>query len=98
MGALNRLRGCAGAQGPGAIASAAAVLAAHVFSVLDSYIYGFALQEQNLPFDTAETAEVTQTIMTQMPPDEYPYLTRWPPATCSSPATTTATSSRSGSN
>jgi hypothetical protein len=32
-------------------------LTAHAYSVLDSYIYGFALQEPNLPFDTAaETA------------------------------------------
>jgi Tetracyclin repressor-like, C-terminal domain len=29
-------------------------LAAHAFSTLDSYIYGFALQETSLPFDTAE--------------------------------------------
>lgn len=29
-------------------------MAAHAFSVLDSYIYGFALQETNLPFDTSE--------------------------------------------
>jgi hypothetical protein len=30
-------------------------------SVLDSYIYGFALQEANLPFDTVEqTAELAQ--------------------------------------
>ena len=27
------------------------VLTAHAFSVLDSYIYGFALQEATLPFD-----------------------------------------------
>ena len=32
--------------------------------LLDSYIYGFALQEPSLPFDTAEeTAEVAQAIM-----------------------------------
>ena len=29
-------------------------LAAHAFAVLDSYIYGFALQEASLPFDTGE--------------------------------------------
>ena len=29
-------------------------MAAHAYSVLDSYIYGFALQEPSLPFDTAE--------------------------------------------
>ncbi|HEX9335840.1 MAG TPA: TetR/AcrR family transcriptional regulator C-terminal domain-containing protein, partial [Pseudonocardiaceae bacterium] len=28
-------------------------LAAHAYSALDSYIYGFALQEPSLPFDTA---------------------------------------------
>jgi AcrR family transcriptional regulator len=51
-------------------------LAAHAFSVLDSYIYGFALQEASLPFDTAEqAADVAQMIMAQMPADEYPHLT-----------------------
>jgi len=51
-------------------------MAAHSFSALDSYIYGFALQEASLPFDTAEeTAEVAQLILKQLPADEYPYLT-----------------------
>src|SRR2546421_3597334 len=51
-------------------------MAAHAFSVLDSYIYGFALQEASLPFDTAEeTAELAQTILARFPPDEYPHLT-----------------------
>ena len=51
-------------------------LAAHAFSVLDSYIYGFALQEAGLPFHTAEeTAEVAQMILSQHPADEYPHLT-----------------------
>ncbi|MDP8932000.1 MAG: TetR/AcrR family transcriptional regulator C-terminal domain-containing protein [Actinomycetota bacterium] len=51
-------------------------LAAHAFSLLDSYIYGFALQEASLPFDTAEeTAEVAQMILAQLPVDEYPHLT-----------------------
>jgi AcrR family transcriptional regulator len=50
-------------------------LAAHAFSALDSYIYGFVLQEASLPFDTAEeTAEVAQMILEQFPADEYPYL------------------------
>jgi hypothetical protein len=50
-------------------------MAAHAFSALDSYIYGFALQEASLPFDTAEeTAEVAQMILKQLPADEYPYL------------------------
>ena len=51
-------------------------MAAHAYSVLDSYIYGFALQEASLPFHTEEeTEEVVQVILEQMPPDEYPHLT-----------------------
>ena len=50
-------------------------LVAHAYSALDSYIYGFALQERSLPFDTPdETAELAQAIMTQFPRDEYPHL------------------------
>jgi AcrR family transcriptional regulator len=55
-------------------------LAAHAVSALDSYIYGFALQEKNLPFDTAfatakDTAHVTQAIMARFTSGEYPHLT-----------------------
>ncbi len=51
-------------------------LAAHAFSVLDSYIYGFALQEASLPFDTGEeTAGLAQLIMARFTPGEYPHLT-----------------------
>ena len=51
-------------------------MTAHAYSLLDSYIYGFALQEASLPFDTAEkTAEVTQEIFEQFPTGEYPHLT-----------------------
>ncbi len=50
-------------------------LAAHAYSLLDSYIYGFALQEASLPFDTGEdTAELARTIMAQFPVGEYPHL------------------------
>ena len=50
-------------------------MAAHAFSVLDSYIYGFALEEASLPFHTAEeTAEVAKTIFEQFPVDDYPHL------------------------
>jgi AcrR family transcriptional regulator len=50
-------------------------LAGHAYSALDSYIYGFALQERGLPFDTPEeTAEVARAIMAQFPAGEYPYM------------------------
>jgi len=50
-------------------------LTAHAFSALDSYIYGFALQERNLPFDTPEeTRALAQAILAQFPVDEYPHL------------------------
>jgi AcrR family transcriptional regulator len=50
-------------------------LTAHAYSLLDSYIYGFALQEASLPFGTPEeTAQVTKEIAGQMPADEYPHL------------------------
>jgi len=50
-------------------------MAAHAFSALDAYTYGFALQEQALPFDTGEeTAELAQAILARFPADEYPYL------------------------
>ena len=51
-------------------------MAAHAYSVLDSYIYGFALQEANLPFRTpGEVAAVAETIMGSLPADQYPHFT-----------------------
>ena len=51
-------------------------MAAHAFSVLDSYIYGFALQQRNLPFRTPEEVEaVADSILRQFPTDAYPHLT-----------------------
>jgi AcrR family transcriptional regulator len=51
-------------------------MAAHAFSAIDSYVYGFALQEATLPFgDTEEeTVEVVRTMMAQFPADAYPHL------------------------
>ena len=51
-------------------------LTAHAFAALDSYIYGFALQEAALPFDTAEeAAEVGGTMFARMPEGAFPHLT-----------------------
>ena len=50
-------------------------LAAHAFLLLDSYIYGFALQERSLPFPTpAETAELAPDMLASVPADTYPHL------------------------
>ena len=50
-------------------------LAAHAYSALDSYIYGFALQQASLPFDTGEqAAEVAETIIRQFRAGEYPFM------------------------
>jgi hypothetical protein len=50
--------------------------AVHASSVLDAYIYGFALQERSLPFDTPEehgdVLEVKQAAIPDMRP--FPYL------------------------
>ena len=51
-------------------------MAAHAYSVLDSYIYGFALQQASLPFKTSnEAVEVADSIRRQFPADAYPHLT-----------------------
>lgn len=50
-------------------------LVAHAYSALDSYIYGFAMQERALPFDTPEqTAELAQAILARFPVAEFPHL------------------------
>jgi AcrR family transcriptional regulator len=52
-----------------------AALTAHAFAALDSYIYGFALQERNLPFDKGvETSVLAQAFLAQFPAAEYPHL------------------------
>jgi AcrR family transcriptional regulator len=40
-------------------------LAAHAYSLLDSYIYGFALQEKTVPFDSAHDAARSGTAPTR---------------------------------
>ncbi len=50
-------------------------LAAHAYSALDSYIYGFALQQASLPFRTSEdVAEVAERMLRQFPAAKYPHL------------------------
>jgi AcrR family transcriptional regulator len=50
--------------------------AVHAYSVMDAYIYGFALQERGLPFDVAEqTAQVMRKQAANVPSmNDFPYL------------------------
>jgi AcrR family transcriptional regulator len=50
------------------------VMAAHAFSVIDGYVYGFALQQINVPLQSREqVAEVGEAILRQLG-GEYPHL------------------------
>ena len=50
-------------------------LAAHAYSALDSYIYGFALTKMNLPFDAStDMSEMADRMLEPFPADTYPHL------------------------
>jgi AcrR family transcriptional regulator len=53
-------------------------MAAHTYSILDGYIYGFTLTELTLPFSTSEgtagVAEIAGNIMVGFQPGEFPHL------------------------
>ena len=50
-------------------------MVATAYSLLDSYIYGFALTKMNLPFeDTSDIVELSETMLEPFPPGEYPNL------------------------
>ena len=50
-------------------------MAAHGIAILDSYIYGFVIQELALPFDNSEdVGEVAAEMMEAMPTDMFPNL------------------------
>ena len=50
-------------------------LTAHAYAIIDSYLYGFALQEANLPFGGGEEiGELAEDIMSAMPVEEYPHF------------------------
>jgi Tetracyclin repressor-like, C-terminal domain len=53
----------------------ASAMATHAYNLLDSYIYGFALQERSLPVATPEDlATVGESILQQFPAGDYPNL------------------------
>jgi hypothetical protein len=51
-------------------------MATHANWLIDSYVYGYALQEASLPFDTAdELADMADDVfMPQLDPQQFPYL------------------------
>ncbi len=49
-------------------------MADHVWNAIDSYLYGFTIQELNFPFDPAEYADVASNYLSLVPYDKYPYL------------------------
>jgi AcrR family transcriptional regulator len=49
-------------------------LAGHAYSLLDCYIYGFALEEAALPFTPQNLDDAVAGFLGQFQPDEYPHL------------------------
>jgi AcrR family transcriptional regulator len=50
-------------------------MTAHAYALIDSYVYGFALQEAALPFDgPATVTDVAVPMMEQFPDGKYPHL------------------------
>ena len=53
------------------------VLTAHAYSIIDAYLYGFVLQEQQLPFDaqsSEDTQAATRAIFEKIPEGALPHL------------------------
>lgn len=50
-------------------------MVAHAYSILDGYIYGYALTKMNIPFDTPdEMAAMAQDMFEPFPANDYPNL------------------------
>ncbi len=50
-------------------------MVAHSYALIDAFVYGFALQEASLPFDTPEeAAAIAGAMVDHFPTDEYPHL------------------------
>jgi len=53
-------------------------MAGHAFSLIDSYIFGFVLQEVNLPFEEGDDmTEAVESIMPELPHSDFPHLTEF---------------------
>jgi len=49
-------------------------MTAHAYALIDSFVYGFALQEAALPFESDTVAEVAAPMMALFTTGEYPHL------------------------
>jgi AcrR family transcriptional regulator len=52
-------------------------MAVHAYNLVDSFVYGFALQEHQLPFEsTQDLAELAPEMLQAFPEGQYPHLER----------------------
>lgn len=51
-------------------------LAVDAWHTMDSFIYGYVLQELNLPFDQAESDQMAASFLEHLPVDRYPHFGR----------------------
>jgi|SRR6478672_69550 len=49
-------------------------LTAHAYALVDSYVFGFALQEASLPFDSTNVAEVAAPMMELFRGGDFPHM------------------------
>lgn len=47
-------------------------ITAHAFALIDSFIYGFVMQESSLP--PRELRDLARTILNNLPAEQYPHL------------------------
>lgn len=49
-------------------------MAAHAIAMIDSYVYGFAMQEATMPFTSETVAGMAAAFLAQFPAAEFPYV------------------------
>jgi AcrR family transcriptional regulator len=49
-------------------------LTAHAYALIDSYLYGFAVQEAGLPFEADTVDEIAEEVISALPAEQYPHF------------------------
>lgn len=49
-------------------------LTAHAYALIDSYLYGFAVQEAGLPFEADTVDEIAEQVISALPAEQYPHF------------------------